>query len=249
MFFMLPHTKRTTQNEPLSWLFFVACFLLLIHHQLARPRIYSLPCPAAQDTQEERHKKTPKHPFRHIPQAILTQHPLKRYFSWNMMSTVPATSKGKRPLRHLTASDKIDAIQRIHDGESKASVARDIGVPESTLRGWCKNEEKLRYMSRQSTPDKPTADKMMDKLDAALVAAAAASDWSLVIVPYAHFGVIFGTTTTSSGGFLHPPLGLGRTLRGRMDVRREKLNPASGSYSMWSATKDEIFSQEPIKSG
>ncbi|XP_059610793.1 protein distal antenna [Phlebotomus argentipes] len=93
-----------------------------------------------------------------------------------MMSTVPATSKGKRPLRHLTASDKIDAIQRIHDGESKASVARDIGVPESTLRGWCKNEEKLRYMSRQSTPDKPTADKMMDKIDAALVAAAAASE-------------------------------------------------------------------------
>lgn len=62
-------------------------------------------------------------------------------------------TKGKRPLRNLTASDKIEAIQRIHDGESKASVARDIGVPESTLRGWCKNEDKLRYMSRQSTPD------------------------------------------------------------------------------------------------
>lgn len=67
----------------------------------------------------------------------------------NMMPTPPPT-KGKRPLRHLTATDKIEAIQRIHDGESKASVARDIGVPESTLRGWCKNEEKLRYMSRQS---------------------------------------------------------------------------------------------------
>lgn len=65
------------------------------------------------------------------------------------MPTPPAT-KGKRPLRHLTATDKIEAIQRIHDGESKASVARDIGVPESTLRGWCKNEEKLRYMARQS---------------------------------------------------------------------------------------------------
>lgn len=59
-------------------------------------------------------------------------------------------TKGKRPLRHLSACDKIMAIQRIHDGESKASVARDIGVPESTLRGWCKNEEKLRCMSRQS---------------------------------------------------------------------------------------------------
>lgn len=75
-------------------------------------------------------------------------------------------NKGKRPLRHLTASDKIDAIQRIHDGESKASVARDIGVPESTLRGWCKNEEKLRNMSRQSQPmdNKLNLDKLTEKM-------------------------------------------------------------------------------------
>lgn len=57
-------------------------------------------------------------------------------------------------MRALTAGDKIEAIQRVNDGESKASVARDIGVPESTLRGWCKNEDKLRYMSsRRSSPD------------------------------------------------------------------------------------------------
>lgn len=68
-------------------------------------------------------------------------------------------TKGKRPLRHLSACDKIMAIQRIHDGESKASVARDIGVPESTLRGWCKNEDKLRCMSRQSMEN---ADKLQD---------------------------------------------------------------------------------------
>ncbi|XP_023938802.2 protein distal antenna [Bicyclus anynana] len=64
------------------------------------------------------------------------------------------TTKGKRPMRALTPGDKIEAIQRVNDGESKASVARDIGVPESTLRGWCKNEDKLRYMtSRLSSPD------------------------------------------------------------------------------------------------
>ncbi|KAM8703706.1 hypothetical protein ACLKA7_008350 [Drosophila subpalustris] len=74
-------------------------------------------------------------------------------------------TKGKRPLRSLTPRDKIHAIQRIHDGESKASVARDIGVPESTLRGWCKNEDKLRFMSRQSAADKMCADAMVDKLD------------------------------------------------------------------------------------
>ncbi|XP_063539272.1 protein distal antenna-like [Cydia strobilella] len=63
-------------------------------------------------------------------------------------------TKGKRPMRALTPGDKIEAIQRVNDGESKASVARDIGVPESTLRGWCKNEDKLRYMtSRLSSPE------------------------------------------------------------------------------------------------
>ncbi|EZA60665.1 hypothetical protein DMN91_007643 [Ooceraea biroi] len=51
---------------------------------------------------------------------------------------------GKRPLRNLSAQQKIDAIRRVHEGESKAAVARDIDVPESTLRGWCKSEHKLR---------------------------------------------------------------------------------------------------------
>ncbi|XP_015117687.1 protein distal antenna [Diachasma alloeum] len=61
---------------------------------------------------------------------------------------------GKRPLRALSASEKMEAIQRVHEGESKASVARDIGVPESTLRGWCKSEQKIRGMARNSsTPD------------------------------------------------------------------------------------------------
>ncbi|XP_054745759.1 protein distal antenna-related [Anastrepha obliqua] len=61
------------------------------------------------------------------------------------------STRGKRPLRNLTPNDKVRAIQRIHNGETKASVSRDIGVPESTLRGWCKNEQKLRFMCRQMT--------------------------------------------------------------------------------------------------
>ncbi|KAJ2953436.1 hypothetical protein O0L34_g1027 [Tuta absoluta] len=75
-------------------------------------------------------------------------------------------TKGKRPMRALTPGDKIEAIQRVNDGESKASVARDIGVPESTLRGWCKNEDKLRYMtSRLSSPetDKSNDGEPLDK--------------------------------------------------------------------------------------
>lgn len=64
-----------------------------------------------------------------------------------------SAKSGKRPLRSLSAHEKLDAIRRVHDGESKASVARDIGVPESTLRGWCKNEDKISYLSRQSSPE------------------------------------------------------------------------------------------------
>ncbi|RZC37952.1 CENP-B N and/or HTH 28 domain containing protein [Asbolus verrucosus] len=59
----------------------------------------------------------------------------------------------KRSVRAISAHGKLEAIRRVHDGESKASVARDIGVPESTLRGWCKNESKISYLSRQSSPD------------------------------------------------------------------------------------------------
>ncbi|XP_061391993.1 protein distal antenna [Musca vetustissima] len=78
---------------------------------------------------------------------------------------VRISTKGKRPLRSLTPSDKVHAIQRIHDGESKASVARDIGVPESTLRGWCKNEDKLRFMSRQAAAEKYGSESLNVKLD------------------------------------------------------------------------------------
>ncbi|KAL3285626.1 hypothetical protein HHI36_000158 [Cryptolaemus montrouzieri] len=60
---------------------------------------------------------------------------------------------GKRPMRPLSTREKLEAIRRVHEGESKASVARDIGVPESTLRGWCKNEDKISLLSRQSSPE------------------------------------------------------------------------------------------------
>lgn len=58
----------------------------------------------------------------------------------------------KRPIRQLSLEEKLQAIDRVHKGESKASVARIIGVPESTLRGWCKNEDKLKVMAMKTTP-------------------------------------------------------------------------------------------------
>ncbi|KYN33075.1 Protein distal antenna [Trachymyrmex septentrionalis] len=52
-------------------------------------------------------------------------------------------SKRSRQRRLRSPETKIQAVNRVHNGESKAAVARDIGVPESTLRGWCKSEQKL----------------------------------------------------------------------------------------------------------
>ncbi|CAB3365181.1 Hypothetical predicted protein [Cloeon dipterum] len=68
----------------------------------------------------------------------------------------------KRQLQQFSVQDKLDAIQRVNEGESKASVARDIGVPESTLRGWCKSEEKLRNSCESE--NSPLAASLVDSV-------------------------------------------------------------------------------------
>ncbi|XP_044746361.1 protein distal antenna-like [Coccinella septempunctata] len=54
-----------------------------------------------------------------------------------------ASRANKRPSRAKQPWEKMTAIQRVINGESKAAVARALDVPESTLRGWCKNQEKI----------------------------------------------------------------------------------------------------------
>ena len=49
-----------------------------------------------------------------------------------------------RKRKAWTVSDKVNAVERIDKGESQAKVSRDLGVSESTLRGWLKDKEKLR---------------------------------------------------------------------------------------------------------
>jgi len=46
-----------------------------------------------------------------------------------------------------TVSDKVNAIERVNNGESQAQVSHDLGVFESTLRGWLKDKEKLLFIS------------------------------------------------------------------------------------------------------
>jgi transposase-like protein len=51
---------------------------------------------------------------------------------------------GKRKHTSYTVEQKLNAIQRIRNGMTKAALARELDVPESTLRGWVRDEEKLK---------------------------------------------------------------------------------------------------------
>lgn len=71
------------------------------------------------------------------------------YSGLPMRSTFPPYSlppKPKRQLNKFTIFEKLQAIERVNSGETKAHVARSINVAESTLRGWFKNADKLRTL-------------------------------------------------------------------------------------------------------
>ncbi|KAF6031898.1 TIGD5 [Bugula neritina] len=50
----------------------------------------------------------------------------------------------KRKLIQYTLEEKFTAVRRIRNGERQCAVSRDMGVHEATLRGWLRDEGKLR---------------------------------------------------------------------------------------------------------
>ncbi|XP_075439267.1 uncharacterized protein LOC142483066 isoform X2 [Ascaphus truei] len=59
------------------------------------------------------------------------------------------TNKRKR----FTLKEKIAALDRIRSGVQQTQVARDLGVNESTVRGWKKEEHKLRDAAKSMETD------------------------------------------------------------------------------------------------
>ncbi|CAM5177118.1 unnamed protein product [Eretmochelys imbricata] len=51
-------------------------------------------------------------------------------------------AEGKRQSSY-TVEEKLAAIDGVNSKETQAKVSKDIGIAESTLRGWLKNESKL----------------------------------------------------------------------------------------------------------
>ncbi|XP_040118106.1 tigger transposable element-derived protein 5 [Oryx dammah] len=88
---------------------------------------------------------------------------------------VPAPRRGRRPppgsrprvavkmafRKAYSIKDKLQAIERVKGGERQASVCRDFGVPGGTLRGWLKDEPKLRWFLEQLGGEVGTQRKKM----------------------------------------------------------------------------------------
>ncbi|XP_046498446.1 tigger transposable element-derived protein 5 [Equus quagga] len=80
----------------------------------------------------------------------------------------PAPRRGRRPppgrmafRKAYSIKDKLQAIERVKGGERQASVCRDFGVPGGTLRGWLKDEPKLRWFLEQLGGEVGTQRKKM----------------------------------------------------------------------------------------
>jgi transposase-like protein len=46
--------------------------------------------------------------------------------------------------KNYSIEEKLKIIDKVRSGVSKASINRECGIPEGTIRGWMKEEEKLR---------------------------------------------------------------------------------------------------------
>ena len=45
--------------------------------------------------------------------------------------------------KSYSVREKLVVVARVQNGESQANVSHDNGVPQSTIRGWLKDEQKL----------------------------------------------------------------------------------------------------------
>ncbi|SPP75390.1 uncharacterized protein LOC117583904 [Drosophila guanche] len=62
--------------------------------------------------------------------------------------------RGKRPRVQVSIEQKEQAIARIIKGETKAGISRELGVPESTVRGWVKRSEQRSARGTEELQDK-----------------------------------------------------------------------------------------------
>uniref|UniRef100_A0A8U8APM1 Uncharacterized protein n=1 Tax=Geospiza parvula TaxID=87175 RepID=A0A8U8APM1_GEOPR len=82
-------------------------------------------------------------------------------FPWMRAASAGGVSVKMSLRRAYSIKDKLQAIERVKKGERQASVCRAFGVPGGTLRGWLKDEAKLRWFLEQLGGEVGTQRKKM----------------------------------------------------------------------------------------
>lgn len=59
--------------------------------------------------------------------------------------------------KKYSIDEKLKAIERFHRGEPKTVIGRSLGVPESTIRGWIKLEDKIKGEKRGQKRSHPSS--------------------------------------------------------------------------------------------
>ena len=58
-----------------------------------------------------------------------------------------ATNQTSRKRKAYSIIEKLQIVHQIWQGQMQAKVEKELGIPESTLRGWLKDANKLREAS------------------------------------------------------------------------------------------------------
>ena len=66
------------------------------------------------------------------------------YHAFQVKMSAMNKPENSRKRKQFSIKDKIDIIDQVKNGKSRSAVTKEFSVPEATLRGWLKDEDRLR---------------------------------------------------------------------------------------------------------
>ena len=92
------------------------------------------------------------------------------YHAFQVKMSAMNKPENSRKRKQFSIKDKIDIIDQVKNGKSRSAVTKEFSVPEATLRGWLKDEDRLRSsLSEMDNPEEKrkrlrgAQDKELDK--------------------------------------------------------------------------------------
>ena len=84
------------------------------------------------------------------------------YHAFQVKMSAMNKPENSRKRKQFSIKDKIDIIDQVKNGKSRSAVTKEFSVPEATLRGWLKDEDRLR--SSLSEMDNPEQKRSISSL-------------------------------------------------------------------------------------